>query len=109
MSEGTAAWWAATAPKCPLCKCALAYRPPARRFIEDDRYVECARGHVYELALDEAPDTPDDPAEVERWRNATPRELGEEVAALVEAMARARAETLETDRGEVLRHTRGEA
>lgn len=40
-------------------------------------------------------DVPDDPADVDRWRRASARDLGLEVAALVEAMATARESMLE--------------
>lgn len=41
-------------PACPTCKKSLIHRPPDRRFMEDDRYVECENGHVWELSPAEA-------------------------------------------------------
>lgn len=35
--------------KCPACKEPLIARDTARRFMENDTYAECVRGHVWEL------------------------------------------------------------
>lgn len=64
------------------------------------RCTACGAWSRPTLAPDPAPDTPDDPDEAARWQASTPRELGLEVAALVEAMAVARDEMLETARYE---------
>lgn len=36
-------------PVCPDCEGQLIYRQPDRRFMEDNNYVECPNGHVFEL------------------------------------------------------------
>lgn len=36
-------------PSCPDCKTPLIYRLPHERFMEDDNYVQCVNGHVFEL------------------------------------------------------------
>lgn len=36
-------------PVCPICKEPLTARPPHRRFMEDDYYVECVAGHAWDL------------------------------------------------------------
>lgn len=38
-------------PVCPECKRPLVFRLHPRRFIEDDRYVECENGHLWSLTL----------------------------------------------------------
>lgn len=39
------------APRCPRCKSLVVYRDPTQRFMEDDNYVQCQNGHVFELVL----------------------------------------------------------
>jgi uncharacterized protein YbaR (Trm112 family) len=40
---------ATNVPACPTCKKPLIARPHHRRFMEDNRYVERANGHAFEL------------------------------------------------------------